>query len=313
MPGIKTLFKLISFFIASYLLIHVMAIFGIFVAGGYLLWWFFIPSQVPCFYCLRNGNARDSCKFCRVNNKSLNLDINKKALGIKSVLFNMLGIVFLTLFSAVLVFGEANFLFNVNIFASNDQIVTFLLPQKNEYMAGQIFSMSITATGIKKSINAVEIDLSFNPKILQVKSIDSKNSFATIFVSKIYNNNQGTVHIVAGTPNPGFTGTVADIADVYFIGIAPGVTNVSFMPQSEVLANDGKGTNLLQSLPSAQFFIKPLNAAKTSLEINSSNNSNTRVLGASTVRSYSARSIPIEILKNVDQFTVNAWRTVFVK
>ena len=313
MPGIKDFLRILVFFIASYLLIHVMAIFGIFVAGGYLLWWFFLPSQVPCFYCLRKGNTRDSCRFCRIEDKPSDQAINQEALPIKSVLFNMAGLVFLTLFSAIVVFGEAKLLFNVNIFASNDKTVTFVLPQKNTYTVGQIFPMNVTVTGIKKPINAAEVDLSFDPKILQVKSINSQNSFATIFVSKTFNNKQGAIHIIAGIPNPGFNGSSANIAEINFIGIASGVTDVSFLSQSAVLANDGKGTNLLQSLPSAQFFIKPL-SSKTSLELQTPNNSNTRVLGASTVRaSISVLEIPVAVLNGVDQFTVNAWRNILIR
>jgi len=46
---IMSLILIIPFIIASWLLVHVLTIFGIFLAVAYPLWWIFAPSQTVCF------------------------------------------------------------------------------------------------------------------------------------------------------------------------------------------------------------------------------------------------------------------------
>lgn len=301
-PSVGVFLAIIIFIIASYILLHLMAFLGLFVAAGYLIWWVFAPQQIPCFYCMRYGKKRGVCIFCRPKeNQSIPAEPPLKAVIANIVLF-----IFLTLASAAIVFVEAKLLFNFNVFASTERTVSYILPSKKEYQIGEKFPFDLTITGIKKAINAVEADISFDPRIIKVVDIMTDNSFATIFVTKTYNNDQGIVRIVAGVPNPGFAQETGLSATIVFAGIAAGVSEVAFLPQSVVLANDGRGTNVLKDLPRTQLFIKPLEGEKeTSLQLIPQGEGKKEILGESTSRQ--DEILPLSLLRATDEFIVKAW------
>ncbi len=303
MPGVKIFLKITFFFLASYVLLHIMALLGIFVAAGYLSWWFFAPQQTPCFYCMRQKKQGDVCRFCKPKR-----DTVFETLPLLSVLANVGGILVISAISVGVVLGEAKLLFSLNPFSAPEKTVTFLLPRKQEYTVGETFPMKVEITGIHQPINAVEADLSFDPKILQVVKIDTSNSFATIFVSRTYDNLQGLIHIVGGLPNPGFFEKKGGLVTVYFGSLSPGVGSIAFLPQSVVLANDGKGTDVLKDFPATQYFIRPASTQGTSPQPLSQRTGQS-VLGASTINN--ERLFPLSLLYLVDNFIISFWRTVF--
>lgn len=281
-----------------------MAVFGIFVAAGYLIWWVFAPDQISCFFCLRKGEKHGVCRFCRAARQK-KPDSPPDEIPPRSVVANIFLLIFLTLISAGAVFVEAKILFNMNIFASTERTVSYILPSKKEYQIGEEFPFDLTITGIKKTINAVESDISFDPRILRVKEIKTDNSFASIFVTKTYNNDLGVVRIIAGVPNPGFVQESGVLATIILAGIATGVSDVAFLPQSVVLANDGQGTNVLKDLPRTQVFIKPAESSKkTSLELIPQGEKK-EVLGESTRRQ--DEILPLSLLRATDEFIVKTW------
>lgn len=310
LPGIGLLLQIVGFIAASYILLHLMAVLGIFVAAGYLIWWVFAPHQTPCFFCLRKGEKHGVCRFCRAARQKKS-DIPPDEIPPRTMAMNIVLLVFLTIVSAAFVFVEAKTLFDLNIFASTDRTVSYILPSKKEYQIGEKFPFDLTTTGIKKAINAVEADISFDPRILKVVEIKTDNSFATIFVTKTYNNDQGIVRIVAGVPNPGFALESGTLATIIFAGIASGVSDIAFLPQSGVLANDGQGTNILKDLPRTQVFIKPLESSKkTSLELIPQGGEKKEVLGESTLRQNEI--LPLSLLRATDEFIVKAWSLLLV-
>lgn len=119
--------------------------------------------------------------------------------------------------------------------------------------------MKIKVSNVETQINAVQVDLKYDPEMLEVIDISTRDSFASIFVNKEIDNSIGFARISGGLPNPGIrpseSGTV--FGSVYLEGKSPGVTNVEFLPSSMVLANDGRGTNVLRELSSVSYFIVP--------------------------------------------------------
>ncbi len=162
------------------------------------------------------------------------------------------------------------------------QTASFVIPPKGQYKLGEIFSMNIEVDNLKNSINAIQADLKFDPKKIEVVNISTKNSFANIFIQKESNNTKGYVRLTGGLPNPGWRGARGLFGTVYFKAKQSGLVTIAYLPTSLVLANDGHGTNLLKSRPSVSYLILPdklsLEEEKTQTKFISKEN----VLGAST-------------------------------
>lgn len=227
--------KVVAFILASWLLVHLLAVFGVFLALAYPLWWILESKRFPCLWC-RIKEAK-KCTFSH------------------SLLDAGLVLVF-TLVSFGLVFGESKILFKMG-FPPTPKTVSFVIPAKKQYRLGEIFPMDIEIVGIKKPINAIQTDLGFEPEKLEVQEISTQNSFANIFIQKEINNEVGYARLTGGLPNPGYFSDRGIFGTVYFKAKTPGIAKVDFLPSSLVLANDGWGTNVVKELASVSFLILP--------------------------------------------------------
>lgn len=227
--------KFIFFALCSWILVHVVAVFGIFLAIAYPLWWLWEPGRIHCFWC-----PIKKTKECVFSHSLMTGGL----------------ILFFTFLSAGLIFLEGRILFMLG-FPPTPKTVVFVIPPKGEHRLGEIFPMKIEIARIKKPINAVQADISFHPDKLEVVEISTKDSFASIFVQKEINNQIGYARLTGGLPNPGYFTDHGIFGEVYFKGKSPGIATVEFLPSSKVLANDGKGTNVIKELASASYLILP--------------------------------------------------------
>ncbi len=217
------LLKSLGWVLASWILVHILSVFGWFVVIGYVTW---------C--CL----------------------LSRKSLGWQRIAGHSLLIILVSLLSAVLVFGEAKALeyFGVSL---TKKTVEFVIPSEGQYRLGEIFPMKIEVVGVTKPINAVQVDIGFNPDQLEVVNISTSDSFANIFIQKEINNEGGYARLTGGLPSPGWFSERGTFGTVLFKGKAPGLTQVKFLPTTLVLANDGKGTNVIKELASSSYLILP--------------------------------------------------------
>lgn len=110
---------------------------------------------------------------------------------------------------------------------------------------GQTVSVAVFVSSPDKALNAVSGVVSFPSDILDVVSVSKSNSIATLWVQEpSYSNTTGTVSFEGVIPNPGFTGASGRVVTITFRGKRGGSAKLSFASGS-VLANDGKGTELL--------------------------------------------------------------------
>jgi len=251
-PSFVILIRTVAFILLSWLLIHIFAVFGIFLSFAYPLWWLFAPKQITCFFC-RSKADREICPLCH---KTIDKNKSVSPKNLSSAIFNGMLILIFWVVSAGVVFGESQILFRLG-FPPTPKTVWFNIPPKGQYRLGEIFSMPIEIAGVKKPINAVQADLSFDPKRLEAVEVSTKDSFANIFVQKEVNNKVGFTRLIGGLPDPGFFSDRGLLGSVYFKGKIPGIVKVEFLPSSLVLANDGRGTNVLKELASASFLILP--------------------------------------------------------
>lgn len=229
---IKNTFILIFLLLGSWVVIHLFAIFGIFLAIAIPIFQLIFYPKILCFWC-QIQHTKHSFRHSVIDS----------------------GIILLaTIFSLALVYGETKLLPYLGI-PFTQKTAEFAIPDKNSYKLGEIFPMKIDIKGIKVPINIVRADIQFDPNSLEVTSISTDNSFANIFIQKDFNNELGYARLTGGLPSPGFKNPTGTFGTIYFKGKQSGPVEVSFLPTSQVLANDGKGTNVLVNLAKATYII----------------------------------------------------------
>lgn len=277
--NIRSVFSLFGIVVLSWLLIHILGVFGIFLAIAYPIWWFFAPRQTPCFLCRTKGE-NTPCMFCRRTSHGG----NKNPTNIISVLANSFVIILFTAISLTVIFAESKAL-TVFGFPMIHKTATFTIPERGQFRIGEIFPMKLEIAGIETPINTVQADIGFDPNRLEVVDIRTDESFAQVFIQKEINNQSGYARLTGGIPSPGFKEKSGFFGTVYFKGRTAGLTNIHFLPSSLVLANDGAGTNILKSLASASYVIKPERVTLEEEELQTEAMLTTEVLGADEKKS----------------------------
>ena len=135
-------------------------------------------------------------------------------------------------------------------------------PQSGTYFSGRSFTVAVQVASPNQAMNAVQGEISFPTKKLQVLSVSNVDSVLNLWVqSPTFSNQDGTIDFSGVVVNPGYQGTATNVITITFVAKNTGVAPLTFVSAS-VLANDGKGTNILDGMPEANFTIMPLaNAA----------------------------------------------------
>lgn len=127
-------------------------------------------------------------------------------------------------------------------------------PASGTFTVGSTFNVSIVVNTGGNSINAVRADISFPANRLQVVNPSAGTSFISIWVNQpAYSNTAGTISFQGGLPNPGIKTESGIVSTITFRATAPGAAKLTLKDSSQVLANDGQGTNLLTSRGDANF------------------------------------------------------------
>lgn len=128
-------------------------------------------------------------------------------------------------------------------------------PSTGVYTANGTFSVRVIVNTDGKSVNAAEGTLSFNPRELSVVSVNRTSSIFNLWVTEpTYSNSAGTISFSGGLPS-GYIGSAGTIMNVTFKAAGAGTARVNFTNGS-VLANDGKGTNILTSMNGGSYTIQ---------------------------------------------------------
>lgn len=245
-------FKLIFFVFISWIAAHFYALTGIFIALGYPVAWLISPQSVICFSC-RTCKPGETCELCRKKTSRNERPFPK---NIRSIALNSAILMALAILSIALVIVEMEVL-NRFGFTGAKKTARVIIPTQHQYRLGEIFPLALEVTGIETPINAVQIDLGFDADYLQIIEVDKSDSFASIFVQEEINNDFGFFRLSGGLPNPGFGEPQGKFATVYFQTLKPGATEVEFLPSSIILANDGRGTNVLKEMNNIGYIILP--------------------------------------------------------
>jgi hypothetical protein len=133
-------------------------------------------------------------------------------------------------------------------------------PSTGVYTSGSMFTVNVVVNTGGKSVNASEGSLTFNPNELSVVSVNRNNSIFNLWVTEpAFSNSAGTINFSGGVPS-GYSGQTGTVMTVTFRAAGAGTARASFKNGS-VLANDGRGTNILTSMNSGTFTIQAVSVA----------------------------------------------------
>ena len=197
------------------------------------------------------------------------------------VLFAILMIVIITLtvwrrvkkinFGKLSIFGIvltiASLAFPVFVLAAD----LYLSPATGSYNVDQIFPIDVYVSSIDQAINAVSGAISFSPDKLEVVSLSKDGSIFNLWVlDPVFSNSAGIITLEGITLNPGFIGSAGKIIRINFKAKESGNSLLTFS-SSSVLANDGKGTNVLVGIGSGNYTIQSEIASPPAEDVSSKN------------------------------------------
>lgn len=141
-------------------------------------------------------------------------------------------------------FGIGNSAYAANLYFS---------PSSGSHAVGSTFSTVVYVSTADQAMNAASGEISFSSDKLEVTSLLKTGSIFSLWVQEpTFSNSFGKVNFEGIALNPGFKGSNGKLLVVNFRVKAAGVAALNFSSGS-VLANDGKGTNILSSLGSGSF------------------------------------------------------------
>jgi len=125
----------------------------------------------------------------------------------------------------------------------------YLSPASGTFFVGSTFDVSVFVNTGGEYINAVEVNMKFDPAKLQVASPTAGKSFIEVWVAQpTFSNTQGTMSFIGGVPSPGIKTSSGLVSTVTFRAISPGETSILFEASCKALRNDPHGTNILTSM-----------------------------------------------------------------
>lgn len=105
-----------------------------------------------------------------------------------------------------------------------------------------------------ESINAVQVGLKFDPKMIEVKSIETNDSTCSYIIENTIDNSLGKAHLSCVLLKTGGDRGSIRIADVVTVPKQTGTFSLSFDEiETKVLASDGLGTNVLRMAQSGSY------------------------------------------------------------
>lgn len=175
--------------------------------------------------------------------KTLAISMNKSNLTIRPLLLSVLSAVVFLISSSIASAATLS-----------------LSPGTGVYQANTTFTVNVLVNTQGQSINAADGTLSFNPRELSVVSANRASSIFNLWVAEpSFSNSAGTISFSGGSPS-GYTGSGGRVMTITFRAVGSGPARVNFSSGS-VLANDGRGSNVLSNMNGGTFTIQAASVA----------------------------------------------------
>ena len=132
----------------------------------------------------------------------------------------------------------------------------YLAPSVGTFTVGSTFTVSLHLNTGGSFVNAVEANLSFPPDKLQVVSPTTGKSFVHVWTAQpTFSNIDGTIKFQGGVPAPGINTESGLISTVTFRVRNTGAAAIRILDSSQVLLNDGLGTNILGQTTDGLYYL----------------------------------------------------------
>ena len=132
-----------------------------------------------------------------------------------------------------------------------------LVPASGTFYVGKTFDVSIVVDTGPQAINAIAAELHFSPEIIQVTNPAAGSSIVSLWSAPpTFSNEEGIVRLQGGIPSPGVKTSQGVVTTLTFRAMQPGNVSLIFTGNSQVLANDGRGTNILSLTVGATYRIE---------------------------------------------------------
>lgn len=164
-------------------------------------------------------------------------------------------------------FGFLFALFSASLFLFNarkaNAATLYFSPSSGNFTVGNILTTSVLVNTQGQAINNSDAVINFPSNLLEVVSISKSGSIFSLWVEEpTFSNSAGTISFNGGLPTPGFSGTSGKIISIVFRAKNAGSASVIFS-SGAVRANDGYGTDILQTRTQAQFTLVAVEAPPT--------------------------------------------------
>lgn len=151
----------------------------------------------------------------------------------------------------VMVFGGAFF---VAAIPSAEAATLYLSPSSGNYQVGDTFSTRVLVSTEGVTMNAVSGVISFPTHLLEATSVESAGGLISLWVEEPQIDSSGSVSFEGIVLNPGFNGSNGEILTINFKVKDTGTIPVDFI-SGTVLANNGLGTNILETFSNASYSV----------------------------------------------------------
>ncbi len=126
-------------------------------------------------------------------------------------------------------------------------------PQAGAYAVGSQFSVDVTVSSPNQAVNAFSGTISFPKETLEVVSLGTTGSIVSLWAQEpVFSNANGTVSFEGAVLNPGYQGAGGRVVRLTLRAKSQGIATLGFSSAS-VLANDGRGTDVLERSGTATF------------------------------------------------------------
>ncbi len=131
-------------------------------------------------------------------------------------------------------------------------------PQTGSFTSRNTFEVSIFLNTGGNNVNAVEVNLKFDPGKLQVITPTKGVSIIGEWIFPPgFSNTKGTISLVGGFLHDGINTSEGLISTIVFEAISPGAAEVSFLDSCKVLVGEEEGNNILSSVNRGTYDILP--------------------------------------------------------
>lgn len=145
-----------------------------------------------------------------------------------------------------LVLSAAFFFFSFGSARAESKAVLRLSPAAGSFLVGSTFNTSIILDTKDTSVNTIEVELAFPADKIQLASPSVGQSIIQLWPAPpIFSNREGKIYFIGGVPSPGINASEGIVLTLTFRVVAPGRGQISFGERTKVLANDGRGTDIV--------------------------------------------------------------------